>query len=78
MHLLENTERFLENLLKILDVNEYVDFENQTMEKQYITLLGCTNNTSFENIIFGKWKPIMQMNVYLYTYINFATWCIHF
>ena len=78
MHLLENTERFLENLLNILDVNEYVDFENQTIEKQYITLLGCTNNTNFENIIFGKWKPIMQMNVYLYTYINFATWCIHF
>ena len=67
MHLLENTERFLENLLNILDVKEYVDFENQTIEKQYITLFGCTNNTSFENIFFGKWKPIMQMNVYLYT-----------
>ena len=47
-HLLKkNRERLLENILNILDVNEFVDFENQTIEKQYITLLGCTNNTSF-------------------------------
>ena len=59
-HLLENRERLLENILNILDVYEYVDFENHAIEKQYITLLGCTNNTSFENITFGKWKHIMQ------------------
>ena len=66
-NLLENRERLFENILNILNVNEYVDFENQTIEKQYITLLRCTNNTSFENITFGKWKQIMKcvsLNVY--------------
>ena len=66
-NLLENRERLIENILNILDVYEYVDFEKQTIEKQYITLLGCTNNTSFENITFGKWKQIMQC-VSLYVY----------
>ena len=61
-HLLKNRELLLENILNILDVNE-----NQTIEKQYITLLGCTNSTGFENIAFGKWKQLC--NVYLYTYI---------
>ena len=36
-NLLENRERLFENILNILDENEYVDFENQTIEKQYIT-----------------------------------------
>ena len=48
-NLLENREQ-----LNLLDVNEYVDIENQTFEKQYITLLGCTNNTSFENKFWKK------------------------
>ena len=31
-NLLENRECLFENILNILDVNEYVDFENQTIE----------------------------------------------
>lgn len=37
-HHIENREHVLENILSI--------------EKQYIILLGCTNDTTFENIIF--------------------------
>ena len=44
-------------ILNILDINESVDFENQTIEKQYITLLGCS---SFENVTFRQWKQILQ------------------
>ena len=73
-HLLENRELLLENILNILDVNEYVDFENQTIEKQDITLLGCTNSTSFEYITFGKCKQIMQCaSLYIYTIRNLFT-----
>ena len=30
-HLLENRERLLENILNLLDVNEYVDFEKNSI-----------------------------------------------
>ena len=33
VHLLENRKHLLENILSTLDVIEYVDFENQTIEK---------------------------------------------
>ena len=33
LHLIEKRDRLLENILNIMDVNEYVDFENQTIEK---------------------------------------------
>ena len=81
-NLLENRERLFENILNILDENEYVDFENQTIEKQYITLLGCTNNTSFEKITFGKWKQITSrqcVSLYVYKIRNLFTfdcWCL--
>ena len=69
IHLLENREHLLENILNILDVNKYVDFENQSIEKQYITLYGCSNKTTFENITFGKLKQIMQcVSLYIYVY----------
>ena len=44
-------------ILNILNAKESVDFENQPLEKQYITLLGCR---SFENLTFQPWKQIMQ------------------
>ena len=73
-NLLENREHLLENILNTLDVNEYVDFEIQTIQKQCITLLGCTNYTSFENISFGKWKQILQcISLYVYKISNLFT-----
>ena len=55
-------------ILNILDINESVDFENQTIEKQYITLLGCT---SFENVTFRQWKQILQcVSLYIHKIRN--------
>ena len=71
---LENREHLVENILNILDVNKYVYLENHTIEKQYITLLVYTNNTSFENITFGKWKHIMQcVSLFVYKIRNLFT-----
>ena len=61
-------------VLNILDVNEYVDFENQTIEKQYITLSGCTNNRSF--IKGNFWK--MVTNSYVYKIRNLITFDCRF
>ena len=48
-------------------LTKYVDFKNQTTEKEYITLSGCTNNRSFVKVTFGKWKQNMQ-SVFLHVY----------
>lgn len=49
----------LETILEFLDVNEYILFENQDPELQFLSLMGCVNGTSFENISYTKWKQIM-------------------
>lgn len=70
-HLLENKEHLLEHILNILDVNKQTDSEKQTIENQYINLLGCTTNASFENTTFGKWKLVMQcVSFYIYKIRN--------
>ena len=57
--LLDDRENMLEDILDILDVNEYVLFEDQDPELQFLSLMGCVQGTSFENISFAKWKCIM-------------------
>lgn len=36
----------LEDILDLLDVNEYILFENHDPELQFLSLLGCDNGTS--------------------------------
>ena len=52
-------DKLLEDLLDILDVFEYVSFDLQDTEIQYLALLGCIANTSFAQITFEKWKKII-------------------
>lgn len=52
-------DKLLEDLLYILDVFEYVSFDLQDTEIQYLALLGCIANTSFAQITFEKWKKII-------------------
>lgn len=47
-------ENMLENILEILDVYEYVLFDNQDPEEQFLSLIWCINGTSFEKISFTK------------------------
>lgn len=63
MHIMLNCSLFmnerdkhLEDLLNILDVFEYVSFDLQDTETQYLALLGCIANTSFARITFEKWQ----------------------
>lgn len=56
---LDDRQCLLEMILDIIDVHEYVLFENQDTEKQYLSLLGCIDETSFNDISFCKWKEIM-------------------
>ena len=49
----------LENILEILTVEEYVLFEDQGHEQQFLSLSGCIEGTTFENISYTKWKCIM-------------------
>jgi hypothetical protein len=57
--LLEDREVMLENILEILNVEEYVLFEDQSHEQKFLSLSGCVEGTSFENISYTKWKYIM-------------------
>ena len=59
-NLLEDREVMLENILEFLDVNEYILFENQDPELQFLSLMGCVNGTSFENI--NVVNVFLQMN----------------
>lgn len=64
-NLLEDREIMLENILEFLDVNEYILFENQDLELQFLSLMGCVNGTSFENISYTKWKQIMLIVAFM-------------
>jgi ubiquitin-protein ligase len=57
--LLEDREVMLDNILDILNVEEYVLFEDQSHEQKFLSLSGCVAGTSFENISYTKWKCIM-------------------
>lgn len=48
----------LENILELLDINEYILFENRDPEIQLLSLMGCVNGRSFKNISYTKWKQI--------------------
>jgi hypothetical protein len=49
----------LENVLEIFSVEEHVLFEDQSHEQNFLSLLGCVEGTSFENISYTKWKCMM-------------------
>ena len=59
IYTLDERQCLLENILDIVDVYEYVVFENQDTETQYLSLQGCMGETSFNSISFCKWKEIM-------------------
>ena len=58
-NLLDDRETMLENILEILSVEEYVLFDYQDHETRFLSLLGCVQGTSFENISYTKWKQVM-------------------
>ena len=60
-NVLSYREHLLENILDLLDLEEYIDFEDQSIEYQYISLLGCTNDTSFRKLSYDKSKKVMQI-----------------
>lgn len=64
-NLLEDREIMLENILEFLDVNEYILFENQDPELQFLSLMGCVNGTSLDNISYTKWKQIMLIVAFM-------------
>lgn len=41
-------ENRIENILEILDINEYDMFENKDSELQCLSLIGCVHGTNFE------------------------------
>lgn len=61
----EDRENMLENILEILDVYEYVLFDNQDPELQFLSLMGCINGTSFEkNIVYKMEKCHVTCCIY--------------
>lgn len=53
------TETMLENVLQTLSVEEYVLFEYQDHQRQFLSLIGCVQGTGFGNKSYTKWKQIM-------------------
>ncbi len=64
----------LEHILESLDVNDYLLFENQDPELQF--LFQCVNGTSFENISYTIWKQIILIVLFM-LYIKRGCFAIH-